>query len=546
MDLSLTEAERDLVELCHQYASKEIASRGPKAWERGECPTDLLREMGELGLLGMLVPTGWGGIGMTTVGFVAALEQLGHADQSVAAAFQALTPRTAGFNTLEIGALTEPTLFALMVLMFIGGGSASTAGGIKVTTFLLLGFVILAELRADFSLPWSAIEVFDRGAPALDTSAAEAAAREVSLAEDALLYYGEPTGAGFLVSPRSPRVQAGNWAEPGRMLTDILRAVETLDDAGVFRLAPDLALVQTLDFFTPIVDDPYDYGRIAALNSINDVWAMAGTPITAMAITCFPKKGVDPAILSGIMRGGLETLNKYGVTLIGGHSVDNEQIMFGYSVTGVIHPDKVATNSGARAGDVIILTKPIGTGVVTTALKNGAAGPADVDAAVAAMLTLNRSAASVIRAAGSVNACTDVTGFGLLGHLRNILRGSALCARLDLASLPLLPGALTHVQGSWAYPAPVFRTGGEIAGTEGLVDFDSERDAPLRPLLRGAEDAPQVPLASSPLVESPFLRIDSVDEARVRHKDGSYRWVELTRKNLLDEPAVRAGRFLRA
>ena len=131
--------------------------------------------------------------------------------------------------------------------------------------------------------------------------------------------------------------------------------------------------MQTLDFFTPIVDDPYDYGRIAALNSINDVWAMAGTPLTAMAITCFPKKGVDPAILGEIMRGGLETLNKYGVTLIGGHSVDNEQIMFGYSVTGVIDPNKIATNSGARPGDVIILTKPIGTGVISTGIKKGRA-----------------------------------------------------------------------------------------------------------------------------------------------------------------------------
>ncbi len=122
------------------------------------------------------------------------------------------------------------------------------------------------------------------------------------------------------------------------------------DDAGVYRLRDDLAIVQTLDFFTPIVDDPYIYGQIAALNSINDVWAMAGTPLTAMAITCFPKKGVDPAILGEIMRGGLETLNQYGVTLIGGHSVDNEQIMFGYSVTGLIDPDKIATNSGARRG----------------------------------------------------------------------------------------------------------------------------------------------------------------------------------------------------
>src|SRR5213596_4230326 len=151
--------------------------------------------------------------------------------------------------------------------------------------------------------------------------------------------------------------------------SNLLVGAATADDAGVYRIDHDRALVQTVDFFTPIVDDPFVYGQIAALNSINDVWAMAGTPLTALAITCFPKKGVDPAILGEIMRGGLETLNKYGVTLIGGHSVDSEQIMFGYSVTGVIDPQKIATNAGARPGDVIILTKPIGTGVISTGIK---------------------------------------------------------------------------------------------------------------------------------------------------------------------------------
>ena len=150
---------------------------------------------------------------------------------------------------------------------------------------------------------------------------------------------------------------------------NVLVGFDTADDAGVYRLRDDLALVQTVDFFTPIVDDPYNYGRIAALNSINDVWAMAGTPITALAITCFPKEGVDPAILGEMMRGGLETLIANGVALLGGHSVDSQQIMFGYSVTGLIDPRKVATNAGARPGDVIILTKPIGTGVISAGIK---------------------------------------------------------------------------------------------------------------------------------------------------------------------------------
>src|SRR2546425_1788 len=175
---------------------------------------------------------------------------------------------------------------------------------------------------------------------------------------------------------------------------------DTADDAGVYRLRDNLAIVQTVDFFTPIVDDPYDYGRIAALNSINDVWAMAGTPLTALAITCFPKKGVDPAILGEIMRGGMETLNKYGVTLIGGHSVDNQPIMFGYSITGVIRPGKKTTNASSRAGDVIILTKPIGTGVISTGIKFGKASPETVAASVATMMTPGKYAAEAMREFG--------------------------------------------------------------------------------------------------------------------------------------------------
>lgn len=199
--------------------------------------------------------------------------------------------------------------------------------------------------------------------------------------------------------------------------------------------------MQTLDFFTPIVDDPYDYGRIAALNSVNDVWAMAGTPITAMAITCFPKKGVDPAILGEVMRGGLETLNKYGVTLIGGHSVDNEQIMFGYSVTGIIDPDKVATNSGARPGDVIILTKPIGTGVISTGIKKGQASEAIVAASVETMLTPGKYAAEAMRDF-DVKGATDVTGFALLGHSWEFACASKVTIEIDATAVPLLEGAL--------------------------------------------------------------------------------------------------------
>jgi len=222
---------------------------------------------------------------------------------------------------------------------------------------------------------------------------------------------------------------------------NLIVGFDTADDAGVYRLRDDLALVQTLDFFTPIVDDPFDFGRIAALNSVNDVWAMAGTPITALAITCFPKKGVDPGILTEIMRGGLETLNQYGVTLIGGHSVDNEQIMFGYSVTGTIDPNKVARNSGAHPGDVIILTKPIGTGVISTGIKKGEANEIVVRKSIDTMLTPGKFAAEAMREFG-VQGATDVTGFSLLGHAWEMACASNVTVEIHSAAVPLLEGAL--------------------------------------------------------------------------------------------------------
>lgn len=222
---------------------------------------------------------------------------------------------------------------------------------------------------------------------------------------------------------------------------NLLVGFDKADDAGVYRLRDDLALVQTLDFFTPIVDDPFDYGRIAALNSINDVWAMGGTPVTAMAITCFPKKGLDFAILGEIMRGGLSVLTENKVVLVGGHSVDNEQIMFGYSVTGVIDPNHVATNAGARPGDAIILTKPIGTGVISTGIKLAKASPDVVAESIATMLTPGKYAAEAI-AIFDVKAATDVTGFALLGHAWEMACASNVTIQIDSASVPLIRGAL--------------------------------------------------------------------------------------------------------
>ena len=225
---------------------------------------------------------------------------------------------------------------------------------------------------------------------------------------------------------------------------NLLVGFDQADDAGVYRLRDDLALVQTLDFFTPIVDDPFDYGRIAALNSINDVWAMGGTPVTAMAITCFPKKGVDFSILTEVMRGGLSILTENKVALVGGHSVDNEQIMFGYSVTGVIDPNHVATNAGARPGDVIILTKPIGTGVISTGIKRAKASPEVVAASIATMMTPGKYAAEAI-AKYDLKGATDVTGFALLGHAWEMARASNVTIEIDSARVPLINGALELV-----------------------------------------------------------------------------------------------------
>jgi selenide,water dikinase len=268
---------------------------------------------------------------------------------------------------------------------------------------------------------------------------------------------------------------------------------DTADDAGVYRLRDDLAIVQTLDFFTPIVDDPFVYGQIAALNSINDVWAMAGTPLTAMAITCFPKTGVDPAILGEIMRGGLETLNSYGVTLIGGHSVDNQQIMFGYSVTGVIHPANIATNAGARPGDVIILTKPIGTGVISTGIKFEKTTPEIAAASVATMLTPGKYAAEAMREFG-VKGATDVTGFALLGHAWEMACASKVTIEIEPAKVPLLHGALELAAAGMLTSGD--KTNREYTGAD--IEIDEAVDKNLVKLLYDPQTAGGMLIAVSP------------------------------------------------
>jgi len=226
--------------------------------------------------------------------------------------------------------------------------------------------------------------------------------------------------------------------------TDVLVGFETSDDAGVFRLNNQIALVQTVDFFTPIADEPEIYGRIAAVNSMNDIYAMGGTPISALSIVCYPQKG-DWDVLGDIMLGGQNALNEENVVVLGGHSVDDQEIKFGYAVTGLIEPEKVVKNSGAKAGDVLVLTKPIGTGVISTGVKFGMASDMAKDAALKIMTTSARQASKVMQQTGA-NGCTDITGFGLLGHSYELAKASNITLKIKASEVLLLPDVLALIE----------------------------------------------------------------------------------------------------
>jgi selenide,water dikinase len=241
------------------------------------------------------------------------------------------------------------------------------------------------------------------------------------------------------VLPRVPRLKDDN----------LLVGFDANDDAGVYRISPECALVQTTDFFTPIVDDPFTFGAIAAANALSDVYAMGGRPLTALSILCYPGKG-DLEDLEAILRGGGEKMIEAGCVVLGGHSVSDDEIKFGYAVTGTVHPDKVKTNAGARPGDALVLTKPIGTGVIATALKRGIAREEDVAGSIRSMLALNRAACEAMERGGA-HGCTDVTGFGLLGHAREMALASGVTLEIDWRAIEFLPGALDY-SGQGAIP----------------------------------------------------------------------------------------------
>jgi selenide,water dikinase len=266
---------------------------------------------------------------------------------------------------------------------------------------------------------------------------------------------------------------------------NVLVGFDTADDAGVYRLTPELALVQTVDFFTPIVDDPYVFGQIAATNSLSDVYAMGGRPISALALVCFPESG-DPKVLEEMLAGGLSKMVEAGCTVIGGHSIRDEEIKLGYSVTGTIHPQKILANSGAQAGDRLIFTKAIGTGVISTAIKRGTADFAWIRGAVHSMTMLNKAAAEVVISGGfAVHSVTDVTGFGLIGHAREMALGSGVSLRIHASRVSLLPGAVECVRGG-------FVPGGLKANrqfAEGCVEADTEVPQDLLTLLYDPQTA---------------------------------------------------------
>jgi selenide,water dikinase len=216
--------------------------------------------------------------------------------------------------------------------------------------------------------------------------------------------------------------------------------MENADDAGVYRLRDDLAIIQTVDFFTPIVDDPYTFGRIAVTNALSDVYAMGGRPLTAMNIVCFPIGKMDISILREILRGGLDQMREANVVLVGGHSVEDDEPKYGLSVTGIVHPDRVLANRGAIPGDRLILTKALGSGIASTAVKGGVADSALQKRSVAAMIELNRKAAELMAKRDDIHACTDITGFGLLGHAMEMIEGSETGIKIYANAVPYFEG----------------------------------------------------------------------------------------------------------
>ncbi|MCO5265307.1 MAG: selenide, water dikinase SelD [Lentimicrobium sp.] len=243
----------------------------------------------------------------------------------------------------------------------------------------------------------------------------------------------------------------------------VMVGADKRDDAAVYRLTDDLALVQTVDFFTPVVDDPYTFGAIAAANSLSDIYAMGAKPVFALNIAAFPVNRLPLNVLEAILKGASDKASEAGISILGGHSIEDTEPKFGMVVSGLVHPDKVLSNDGARPGDLLILTKPIGTGIIATAAKQGIAEPSSISLAIKNMASLNKTAAELMLKR-KVNACTDVTGFGLLGHLHELTAGSGVNAEVRFNDIPFIEG-VQQLAAAGAIP------GGTIANTDFAADF---------------------------------------------------------------------------
>ena len=288
---------------------------------------------------------------------------------------------------------------------------------------------------------------------------------------------------------------------------NVLVGFDTADDAGVYRLTPECAIVQTVDFFTPIVDDPFTFGAIAAANALSDVYAMGGTPVSALSIVAFPGKG-DFDDLGQILKGGAEKIHEAGCVVIGGHSIADEEVKFGYAVTGTIHPGRIKTNAGARAGDALVFTKKLGTGVISTALKKGIAKQEHLRASIESMLTLNRRACEAMLRF-DVHGCTDVSGFGMIGHAREMALASGITLEIDTSTVQCLPGALEYAR--LGAISGGLRNNHEFAAP--CIRIEHEFDPDLESLLYDPQTSGGLLIALS----------ESDAAALVRELDGAYR-----------------------
>ncbi len=287
-----------------------------------------------------------------------------------------------------------------------------------------------------------------------------------------------------------------------------MRGMESLDDAGVYKLSDDLAIIQTIDFFTPIVDDPYAFGQIAVANALSDVYAMGGKPLTAMNVVCFPAKTLDISVLQDILRGGVDKMREAGVVLVGGHSIDDAELKYGLSVTGIVHPKRLVTNAGARAGDKLILTKPLGTGIISTALKAGVVNEKLAKKVTRCMAALNSKASELMQEVGA-HACTDITGFGLLGHAIQLAENSQIGIELQLASIPYFPEVIDFTQQG-LLPGGLHRNKDYYAN---LVKFINEIPEHMQDILYDAQTSGGLLICLSP--EKAELLLDRLQQVGV-------------------------------